>query len=271
MLIAVVVATRNRIRATRAFLDTLPAQQGLDREFILRVYVCDDGSTDGTAELLDTLPNVAVVHGDGSLYWGGAMYLAMTRAIEDKPDYILWANDDVTLFPSAIKSMLDDSKAIPSQPCIVAGTFASTNGEISYGGYTRKPGWRLALERAPCGVRVDAFNGNLVLIPRDIYLRLGPNDPLLRHTIGDVEYGLRNVALGGVNISSSSIVGHCDGNARAATWEYRERFMDRARGAFGPKGYPVRGWWRMCVTYFNGFSALSNFVAPYIRIFYRAK
>ena len=109
------------------------------------------------------------MHGDGSLYWGGATHLAMTRAIEDKPDYILWANDDVRLFLSAIKSMLDDLKRTPFQPCIVAGTFLGTNGEVSYGGYTRRPGWRLALERAPCGVRIDAFNGNLVLIPRDIY------------------------------------------------------------------------------------------------------
>ena len=271
MVIAIVIATRNRVAVTRAFFDSLAAQQGLDRECVLRVYACDDGSTDGTAEFLETRSNINVMHGDGTLYWGGATHLAMTRAIEDKPDYILWANDDVRLFPSAIKSMLDDSKRIPFQPCIVAGTFLSTNGEVSYGGYTRRPGWRFALERAPCGVRIDAFNGNLVLIPRDIYSKLGPNEPRLRCTIGDNEYGLRNVALGGINISSSSIVGYCDRNPPTARWEYRERFMDRLRGAFGPRGYPVKGWWYVCVTYFSGFSVVANFVAPYIRIFYRAR
>ncbi|MCI0590124.1 MAG: glycosyltransferase, partial [Gammaproteobacteria bacterium] len=106
MIIAVVVATRNRIRVTRALLDSLANQEGLHPGCLLRVYACDDDSIDGTAELLESLPHVKVVRGDGSLYWGGAMHLAMTRAIEDKPDYILWANDDVTLFPSAIKSML---------------------------------------------------------------------------------------------------------------------------------------------------------------------
>lgn len=271
MVIAVVIATRNRIVVTRNFLDSLATQRGLDRECILKVYACDDGSTDGTTELLKTCPNVTVVRGDGSLYWGGAMHLAMTRAMEDEPAYILWANDDVSLFPSAIKSMLDDSKAIRCRSCIVAGTFLNRNGEVSYGGYTRRPGWRLALKRAPCGARIDAFNGNLVLIPRDIYSKLGPNDPRLRHTLGDVEYGLRNVASGGVNISSSSIVGYCDRNAHAGTWEYHQRFGDRLRGAFGPKGYPARGWWRMCVTYSSGLSVVSNFVAPYIRIFYRAR
>lgn len=271
MIIAVVIATRNRIGVTRDFLNSLATQQGLDRECVLRVYACDDGSSDGTAEFLEARSNIKVVRGDGSLYWGGAMYLAMSRAIEDKPDYILWANDDVTLFPSAIKWMLDDSKCIPSQLCIVAGTFLSTSGEVSYGGYTRRPGWRLAVKRAPCGLRIDAFNGNLVLIPRDIYSKLGPNDPLLRHTLGDIEYGLRNVASGGVNISSSSIVGYCNRNARTATWEYHARFMDRLRGAFGPKGYPVKGWWRMCLKYSRRLSVVSNFVAPYIRVFYRAR
>ncbi len=271
MLIAVVIATRNRIAVTRAFLDSLATQRGLDRECTLKVYACDDGSTDGTAELLETRPGVTVLRGDGSLYWGGAMHRAMTRAMEDQPAYILWANDDVSLFPGAIKSMLDDSESIRRGPCIVAGTFLNGNGEVSYGGYTRRPGWRLALKRAPCGVQIDAFNGNLVLIPRAIYSKLGPNDPRLRHIFGDVEYGLRNVGLGGINISSSSIVGYCDSNARTATWEYHRRFLDRLRGAFGPKGYPVEGWWRMCVTYSSGFSVVSNFVAPYIRIFYRAR
>ncbi len=271
MLTAVVIATRNRVRVTRDFLDSLATQQGLGRQCILQVYACDDGSIDGTAELLEARSNINVVRGDGSLYWGGAMHLAMSRAIEDKPDYILWANDDITLLPSAIKRMLDDSKSIPSTPCIVAGTLLGTNGEVTYGGYTRRPGWRIYLKRAPCGTRIDAFNGNLVLIPRDVYSKLGPNDPLLPHTLGDIEYGLRNIASGGVNISSSSIVGYCNRNARTATWEYHARFMDRVRGAFGPKGYPVKGWWRMCLKYSRGLSVVPNFVAPYIRVFYRAR
>ncbi|MGQ0591192.1 MAG: glycosyltransferase family 2 protein [Gammaproteobacteria bacterium] len=272
MVIAVVIATRNRIAVTRGFLASLEAQQGRDREYMLRVYACDDGSSDGTAELLKTLSHVTVLQGDGSLYWGGATHLAMTRAIEDRPDYILWANDDVRLLPNAIESMLDDSKRIPSKSCIVAGMFLGTNGEVSYGGYIRRPGWRIAFSKhAPCGARIDAFNGNLVLIPRDIYSKLGSNDPRLRHTLGDVEYGLRNVASGGVNMSSSSIVGYCNRNSRTETWEYHQRFVDRLRGAFGPKGYPVKGWWRMCVRYSSRVSVVSNFVAPYLRILYRAR
>lgn len=269
MVIAVVIATRNRIRVTRAFLESLETQQGLAREFVLRVYACDDGSDDGTAVLLEKVRNATVVRGDGTLYWGGAMHLAMTRAMADKPDYILWANDDVRLFPDAIKSMLYDSNS--AKPCIVAGTLLGINGEISYGGYIRRPGWRIAWTRAPCGRRIDAFNGNFVLIPQDIYSKLGSIDPIMRHTLGDIEYGLRNIASGGVNISSSVIVGYCDRNARTERWEYRDRFMERLRGAFGPKGYPVRGWWRMCLRYSRGVSVLGNFVIPYVRVFYRAR
>lgn len=271
MVIAVVIATRNRIGAIGAFIESLNRQQGIANVHVLRIYACDDGSIDGTAEFLHTLRNVTVAHGDGTLYWGGAMHLAMTTAMEDKPDYILWANDDVRLYPNAIQSMLDDSNEASSKPCIVAGTFLGTDGEISYGGYLRRPGWRLALTRAPCGRRIDAFNGNLVLIPRLIYSILGANDPLLRHTLGDIEYGLRNIAAGGVNMSSSSIVGCCDRNTAGGTWEYRERFIDRLRGAFGPKGYPVKGWWRMCRRYSHGLSAVRNFVIPYLRVFYRAR
>lgn len=67
MVIAVVIATRNRISVTRAFLDSLANQEGLHAVCLLRVYACDDGSTDGTAELLESLPHVKVVRGDGSL------------------------------------------------------------------------------------------------------------------------------------------------------------------------------------------------------------
>lgn len=96
-LLVALLACHNRRALTLECLDGYFAQNVGDVQ--LACVVCDDGSTDGTAEAIAAAypDRVDIVPGDGDLYWAAAMALAERRAMRRSPDYLLWLNDDTTL------------------------------------------------------------------------------------------------------------------------------------------------------------------------------
>jgi GT2 family glycosyltransferase len=92
--IYVVVPVFNRKNLTQRFLHCMSKQTFRNFEII----VVNDGSTDGTAELVaEQFRQVQLLRGDGNLWWTGAINLgirhAMAQALED--DAILVINDDL--------------------------------------------------------------------------------------------------------------------------------------------------------------------------------
>lgn len=95
-MIYITIPVHNRRELLRGCLKSLDNQTVKD----FKIVVCDDGSSDGTGEMLSTeFPDVDVVHGDGNLWWTGAINKAVGRALElcDEDDFILVLNDDLTV------------------------------------------------------------------------------------------------------------------------------------------------------------------------------
>lgn len=90
----IMTAVHNRYNITSRFIDALKCQSYKPFQLLL----VDDGSTDGTdAMVKEQLPNSIVLHGDGNLWWGGALHKAYNylRSIETKDDdCALIINDD---------------------------------------------------------------------------------------------------------------------------------------------------------------------------------
>ena len=99
--IAITIPVRNRKEITRQILVELNAQiqQCADREHLISVVIIDDGSTDGTGEMIrQQFPQFSLLEGDGSLWWTGAICWGMKYALEKyNPDYFVWLNDDIFL------------------------------------------------------------------------------------------------------------------------------------------------------------------------------
>jgi GT2 family glycosyltransferase len=69
--IFIIIPVHNRKQITLNCLKSLSKNGDLGR---YHVVVVDDGSTDGTAEAIQALyPDIVVLHGDGNLWWTGAI------------------------------------------------------------------------------------------------------------------------------------------------------------------------------------------------------
>jgi len=94
--IYILLPVHNRKRITQGFVECLKMQTFTDYHLVL----IDDGSTDGTASMvLEYIPDVTVLEGDGSWWWAGSLQRGIDWLKENRvPDdaIVLLANDDVT-------------------------------------------------------------------------------------------------------------------------------------------------------------------------------
>lgn len=214
--IAVLVTCHNRKDKTTSCLKALYACI-LPNSISFDVFLVDDGSTDGTRKIIeDQFPQVIIIQGDGHLYWNRGMYTAWRTAAEIDYDYYLWLNDDTLLFDDALKTLIETSEHFKNQSIVVGTTRSAIHPlRITYGGRD-KYGQLLDPTAAPH--QCHYFNGNIVLIPRYVYLKLGTNDFIFRHALGDFDYGLRAAKMNIISYVSSGISGVCEEHEHLAVW-----------------------------------------------------
>ena len=234
--IAVLLTVFNRKEKTLEALQNLYEQQ-LPNDYVLEVYLVDDGCTDGTPEAVaKAYTQVHIIIGTGSLFWNRGMLLAWkTAASAKKHDYYLWLNDDTVLNNQAVATLLSTSESEADQ-VIVVGTTTALNdpNTITYGGRTINGQLVVPKKQAiPCAY----FNGNIVLIPRYVYEKVGTNDPIFRHALGDFDYGQRANKLGIQNIVAPGVLGQCDLHESLPVWCNPEKpFKKRWKAFRSPLG-----------------------------------
>jgi len=229
--IAVLITVHNRREHTLNCLKALFQQNGTDSDFSISVYLTDDGCTDGTKEAVQSsFPQVKIIMGDGTLFWNRGMYAAWKEAVKtDQYDYYLWLNDDTTLFPSCISTLVSTHDCQPYE-CIVIGTTCDslTQSIPTYGGNDSKG--RILFNKTE-SIECDTFNGNIVLIPHPVFKVVGFNNPYYRHSTGDTEYGILARKNNFRNILACGFQGICDIHDHKPIWKdsgYRlcERWKD---------------------------------------------
>lgn len=267
--ITILMASFNRCEQTISSLESIYSQTKL-ANVTLEVSLVDDASTDETInEVTVHYPKVVITTGNGELFWGGGMRLAQEIAIQNsKPDYILWLNNDVLLFQDSIHELLVRNN---NSTCVVVGTVVNPNtGEITYGGYTRSGGpLAIKLANETASDSIDTFNGNVVLIPREVYEAIGAVDASFPHQYGDLDYGYRIKKAGYEILASKRPVGFCAPNSTFGTWEdKRISKLNRIRLIHSKKYMPLNVRVRFCKRH-GGRAWIIYVVSGYLKTYFK--
>ena len=245
--LVVLMCSFNRRGETLNALRSLSGQE-VSFPILATVVLFDDGSRDGTTgAVIAAFPEVEIVHGDGSAYWSRGMACAQEVALRlAQPDYLCWLNDDVTLIPHALDVLLHTARGIEPAGAVVGPLADAETLEISYSGYVRTGARPTQLQHVvPDGEPrdVDNFNGNVVLLPRVVYERVGSIDARYEHSYGDTDYGYRIAKTGLRTVLAPRVVGHCSRNSSDGTWrDPRLRVVRRLTLLGSRKGIPPRSY-----------------------------
>ena len=231
MRIAALLTCHNRKEKTH---DCLLSLDKIKTRHELVIYLTDDGSTDGTSEMISSeFPHVHLIHGDGNLFWSRGMYAAWKEALKGNYDFYLWLNDDVILYPYFLDESMECEKLLGGHSIITGLIEDATHCKIIYGGSDSSKK-RIQATGKPEPVR--NMNGNVVLVPKCVVDKIGIIDPRFHHDLGDVDYGLTASKNGiGVYTTRKAIAsGYTNNYCRVRKWG--TNVVNRFRKLYSPLG-----------------------------------
>lgn len=259
----------NRKKKTEKCLKSL-IDNNVDINF--HFVVCDDGSTDGTSEMLKDFKNIMVVNGNGKLFYTGGMRKAIevAQTFDGDFEYVLLMNDDVEFFDHAIEKLVVQHKNLEMpQKSLVVGSTSDYEGRMTYGGVVYPYRFRMRYKKygPKSGVECDTFHANCVLIPFNIFKSSGNMDEHYSHSLGDFDYGLKISRAGNKIVISDDYVGYCVIDAREGGWEDTSlSIRERIKKKESFKGVPTGEWFYYANKNFGLFRAVVSTVSPFVRI-----
>lgn len=262
--IAVLLTVFNRREKTLECLHNL-YMQDLPKEIELEVFLTDDGCTDGTPDAIRTkFPQVKIVEGDGSLFWNRGMYKAWQFASETKNfDFYLWLNDDTFVYPKMIDCLFKASQNKSHRAIIVGATQSTDRTQVTYGG--RSANGKLIVPNGQIQ-QISHFNGNIVLIPRSVYLILGNLDNYFTHSKGDFDYGMRALKAGIEMFQVGEYLGECDLHQTLDKWcDPKMPFYQRWKMLHRPNGMPPNEIYYFNLRHKGIISAIIHYITVYLR------
>jgi GT2 family glycosyltransferase len=240
--IAVLLTCFNRKEKTLACLNALFNASKEEQHLTIDVFLVDDGSTDGTGEAVkNEFPNVEVITGNGNLFWNGGMRLAWDVASKNNYNYYLWLNDDTLISGLALGEMFEcyeQARQNNEKPAIIVGACMASgdSGKFSYGGRSESGPVLPNGSLQAC----KYINGNIVLVPKEIFDNLGNLSADYTHAMGDIDYGLRALKKGYNLYTTRNYVATCTPNDMPAWHDPKVPLQTRWKLVHSPKGLNLK-------------------------------
>lgn len=263
MKIAIITTVYNRKEKTIQAITSLIKKSA---NYEIKFFICDDGSTDGTASALSLLPaQIEIIPGSGNLFWSRGIYAAMQAALKWEPEFYLMINDDVLFVDDAIGIMLR-SYRLAGTTCGIVGSTKNADGLISYGG-RRLQDQSLIVPNGSIQ-ECELTNWNCFLIDRNIVQHVGLIDNYYEHGLGDFDYSLRMTNAGYKVYVATDYIGYCETNLQTGT--YHDKNVCRAKrfqSMFSRRNMPIKSRWHYYYKNFK-FRGIKGFLWPYIKCSY---
>jgi GT2 family glycosyltransferase len=201
--IAIIIPVHNRKKTTLCCLEQF---QKIASNFDYQIIVIDDGSTDGTSEIINKeYPEVVVLKGNGDLWWGGAINKGFEYVLDNSFDYIYITNDDIkrcfntlqNLYNRTIKNRLSvfASVAVDPETNIITGGGYNICGKFKkFKIQLKGKKYNSALNSI---IEADTLTTMSTLIPIEVVKNVGLFDfENFPHNYSDFEYFIRAKKMG---------------------------------------------------------------------------
>jgi GT2 family glycosyltransferase len=196
--VAIIVLTYNGLQDTRECLRSLQNLQDTPPT----IYVVDNGSTDGTAEMIarEFQNSVVVIRNEKNLLYAGGNNVGIRRALQDNHEFILLLNNDTTVAPDFLTQLLRANEANPNAILVPKIYYASQPDRLWYAGGIANLARGRFMHR---GIRerdmgqydklepTDWATGCALFVPRSIFDKIGLLDENLGLYNEDVDFCLR--------------------------------------------------------------------------------
>jgi GT2 family glycosyltransferase len=227
--VTIVTPNQNGRRHLEVFLDSVEVQD-VDAPF--EVIVVDNGSTDGSLELLRARPRVRVLQNAENVGFARSNNQAAAVA---RGRYLALLNNDVRLEPTWLRTMLAAADTAPDDsPCFASrlltwdgAAIDFADAAMSFNGIGYHP-WRGDPAAAAPDVDEILFaSGAAMLIRRDVFVELGGFDEAYFNYYEDVDLGWRLWVCGHrVRLCRGAVAYHRR-NATIGPWDETTRLLER--------------------------------------------
>ena len=189
-MIYILLPVHNRREITRCFIDCLTAQTYTNYHLVL----IDDGSTDGTAEMVKNYVHaLTIIHGNGNWWWAGSLqqgYKWLKSRKLQNDDIVLLTNNDTTFKDD----FLDIGQTILNQhnnTLLLAQAYSVQDGRLIDTGV--HVDWRqFSFKQAKLTKEINCLSTRGLFIRADDFLKLGGFHPrILPHYLSDYEFTIR--------------------------------------------------------------------------------
>ena len=189
----ILLPVHNRRAITEKFVDCLAAQTYLNYHLIL----IDDGSTDGTSEMVRSrIGNLTVLTGKGDWWWAGSLQQGVDwlkrNAADD--DIVVFINDDVTFAPDFLLNgvrLLDQHGGM-----VLPQVLNEETGNIEETGVAADLK-KLTFRTAESPERINCLPTRGLFMRMSVLRKVGGFFPkLLPHYLSDYEFTIRAHRLG---------------------------------------------------------------------------
>lgn len=220
MNIAVLLTCFNRKLKTKECLSSFINIIKKYPEYNFDIYLVDDHSTDGTAEMIkETFPSVNLISGNGSLFWAGGMRLAWKIALDSSQIYdgFLLINDDVCFIDTFWDIICETDKYVElhygMRGIYTLSTADKDTGNISYGGHClRKKLFKHSYYQvypSDQPQECELTNANILFVSSNVVKSIGILDTHYTHFLADFDYSLTAKQNGFPVFVSPGIGGYC--------------------------------------------------------------
>ena len=235
--IAVLITINNRYTETLKCLKCIDDQLNIDN-FKIEIYLSDSSLTE--LQFQNIKHRIFYSKIDNDIFWNRGMINSWSRASKNKYDFYLWLCNDTYLVKNAISLIYKDFLQVGENSIIVGSTYY--NSKVTYGGNIKIKEKFLQPNGVP--QKIKFMTGNIVLVSKKIFNRIGNLDSFYTHSLGDIDYGLRAIKEGYSIYISGFLLGEAKPNKRS--WYDNKNFLERLNSVNLPLGVPIKEYF-----YFN--------------------